>query len=112
MYFKLKLYNNNIFSVLFNKLFSNGSIQMTGCKIIENAIEAIEVVFQELNKVKAIVDPKSLKIVEKPFCNKPENLKLSCINNINIAMIVSKFMFPVKINRDNLFALFQKDKLE
>ena len=94
------------------KLFSNGSIQMTGCKIIENAIEAIEVVFQELNKVKAIVDPKSLKIVEKPFCDKPQNLKLSSINTINVAMIVSKFMFPVKINRENLFRLFQKDKLE
>ena len=94
------------------KLFSNGSIQMTGCKIIENAIEAIEVVFQELHKVKAIVDSKTLKIVEKPFCDKPQNLKLSCINNISVAMIVSKFMFPVKINRENLFKLFQKDKLE
>lgn len=94
------------------KLFSNGSIQMTGCKIIENAIEAIEVVFKELNKTKAIVDPKTLKIIEKPFCDKPENLNLSCIKNISVAMIVSKFMFPVKINRQNLFELFQKDELE
>ena len=94
------------------KLFSNGSIQMTGCKVIENALDALEVVFKELNKVKAIVDPKTLKIVEKPFCNKPENLKLTSIKNINIAMIVSKFMFPIKINRQNLYGLFQKDDLE
>jgi TATA-box binding protein (TBP) (component of TFIID and TFIIIB) len=94
------------------KLFSNGSIQMTGCKIIDNAIEALEVVFNELTKVKAIVDPKTLKIVEKPFCDKPDNLKLSSIKDISIAMIVSKFMFPVKINRPNLYNLFLQSGME
>ena len=94
------------------KLFSNGSIQMTGCKIIENAVDAIEVIFQELNKVKAIIDPNTLKIIEKPFCDRPENLKLSSIKTINIAMIVSKFLFPIKINRQNLYELFQKFGLE
>jgi len=94
------------------KVFSNGSIQMTGCKEILNAIEALEVIFTILNKVKAIVDPKTMKIVEKPFCNNYDNLKLTSIKNINVAMIVSKFMFPIKINRQNLYSLFLKQKLE
>ena len=87
------------------KLFSNGSIQMTGVKIIQNAIDALEIVFNELKKTKAVVHPRTLKIVEKTFCSNIDNLKLSAIKDISVAMIVSKFIYPSKINRQNLFSL-------
>jgi TATA-box binding protein (TBP) (component of TFIID and TFIIIB) len=94
------------------KLFSNGSMQMTGCKYVENAIDAIERIFVELHKIKAIRDMKLMKVVEKPFCDKPEELNLSVIKNISVEMIVSKFTYPTKINRPLLFDLLQKEQIE
>ena len=50
------------------KLFSNGSMQLTGCKVVKNALDTIEKIFEELKKVKAIVNPTTMKVEEKPFC--------------------------------------------
>jgi TATA-box binding protein (TBP) (component of TFIID and TFIIIB) len=94
------------------KIFSNGSMQMTGCKHIDNAIEAIERTFVELRKIKAIVDPKKMCLVEKPFCSKPEELHMSKVLNMEVAMIVSKFIYPININRAKLYELFTKNNLE
>jgi TATA-box binding protein (TBP) (component of TFIID and TFIIIB) len=94
------------------KIFSNGSMQMTGCKHIDNAIEAIERTFVELRKIKAIVDPKKMCLVEKPFCSKPEDLIMSKVIAMEVAMIVSKFTYPININRAKLYELFLKDNLE
>ena len=43
------------------KLFSNGSIQMTGCRSIEGVIEVLSKVFTELKTVKATLDYKASK---------------------------------------------------
>ncbi len=94
------------------KLFSNGSMQMTGCKTIENALDAIERVFVELKKEKAIIDRKLLKVVDKPFCDDLNSLHYGSIKNITVEMIVSKFTYPCKINRPLLFELLQKDQIE
>jgi TATA-box binding protein (TBP) (component of TFIID and TFIIIB) len=87
-------------------------MQMTGCKHIDNAIEAIERTFVELRKIKAIVDPKKMCLVEKPFCSKPEDLIMSKVIAMEVAMIVSKFTYPININRAKLYELFLKDNLE
>ena len=94
------------------KIFSNGSMQMTGCKHINNAIEAIERTFVELKKIKAIIDPKKMCLVEKPFCSKPEDLNMTKVIAMEVAMIVSKFTYPININRAKLYELFLKDNLE
>ena len=94
------------------KLFSNGSMQMTGCKHIDNALEAIERIFVELKKIKAIRDVKQKKVVEKPFCDNPASLSLACIKNISVEMIVSKFTYPTKINRPLLYKLLLANEIE
>jgi len=94
------------------KLFTNGSIQMTGCKVVKNAIDTLDIIFKELSKIKAIVNPHTMKVEEKPFCNDFTKLNLESIKNIYVAMIVSKFIFPIKINRPNLFKLLTKDSYE
>ena len=70
------------------KLFSNGSMQLTGCKVVKNALDTIEKIFGELKKVKAIVNPNTMKIEEKPFCNDHSLLKLesySCFSTTWLA---------------------------
>lgn len=94
------------------KLFSNGSMQLTGCKVASNALDTIEKIFDKLKKVKAIVNPITMKVEDKPFCNDSKLLILEKITNIYVAMIVSKFTFPVKINRTNLHKILIKDDYE
>jgi TATA-box binding protein (TBP) (component of TFIID and TFIIIB) len=94
------------------KIFSNGSMQMTGCKTIDNALDTIEKIFIELKKVKGILDKKTLKIVEKPFCENIDCLNYNSIKNIRVEMIVSKFTYPCKINRPLLFEILQKEQIE
>jgi TATA-box binding protein (TBP) (component of TFIID and TFIIIB) len=94
------------------KLFSNGSMQMTGCKTIDNALDTLEKMFSELRKVKGVLDKNSLKIVDKPFCDNIEFLNYGGIKNIRVEMIVSKFTYPCKINRPLLFELLQIEHIE
>jgi hypothetical protein len=89
------------------KLFSNGSIQMTGCKNIENSFNALNNLFGELKKTKAIYDPKQKKIIEKPFVDNISKLSLEKIDKIKIAMINSNFNIGFKIDRDKLYDLLQ-----
>lgn len=93
------------------KLFSNGAIQMTGCKTITNATEALKKIFPELLKIKAIVvkdNNDKLKIVEKAFLTKPSVLNFSNIKDFKISMINSNF-FMFSIDRVKLYNLLLKD---
>lgn len=94
------------------KLFTNGSIQMTGCKNIDNVIDVIEKIFVELKVVKAIVNLKTLKIEEVPFVNDTEKLKLSDIHKITIGMINSNFDYPNTIDRLKLYNILLNDTIE
>lgn len=94
------------------KLFTNGSIQMTGCKSVENVIDVIEKVFYELKVVKAIINKNTMKFDDKPFINDPNKLHLHLIDNIIIGMINSNFRYPNKIDRLKLFNLLQSESIE
>lgn len=94
------------------KIFSNGAIQMTGCKTIEDGLNALEKIFKEFKKVKAIIDYKNNKIVEKPFIKVPELASLMYIKNIKIAMINSGFKIKFKIDRNQLYNLLLDKKYE
>lgn len=93
------------------KLFSNGAIQMTGCKTIDNATEAMYTIFQELQKIKCVVS-KNLKMVEKPFAKHPERLDVKNVTELSIAMINSGFKLPFKIDRGKLYELLLSMKYE
>lgn len=94
------------------KLFKNGSIQMTGCKSEENVIDVLSKIFLELQTVKAVIDKKTMKVLEKPFINDASKLKLDNVDNITIGMINSNFIYPNKIDRLKLFNLLVKENVE
>ncbi len=89
------------------KLFKNGSIQMTGCKSVDNVTDVLSGIFTELKTIKAIVQKtkETYRIVEKPFVNDTSRLLLDNIKNIMIGMINSNFIYPNKIDRLKLFNL-------
>jgi TATA-box binding protein (TBP) (component of TFIID and TFIIIB) len=110
------------------KLFSNGSIQMTGCKIIDNAIDALFKLFNELQKIKAVIDGKTMTIIDKPFyelmlqenestpplspVQSKKIMNLYNVNKLRIEMIVCKFKYPTLINRNKLFRILKENNYE
>jgi TATA-box binding protein (TBP) (component of TFIID and TFIIIB) len=94
------------------KLFTNGSIQMTGCKSVENVIDVLSKIFIELQTVKAVIDKETMTIVEKPFINDASKLSLEFVQNITIGMINSNFVYPNKIDRLKLFNLLNTEQKE
>lgn len=94
------------------KLFSNGAIQMTGCKTVDNAMETLSKVLPELKKVRAVVDYKNFKVVEKPFASNLDTLELKNVKNVRIAMINSNFKIPFKIDRGKLYNLLLAENYE
>ena len=101
--------SNNIINV---KLFLNGSIQMTGCKSINNIREALEKVFIKLRNIKAIPDYSINKIIEKPFVEDINILSVCNLYDFQICMINSNFQIGFEINRDKLFELLLKDNIK
>lgn len=88
------------------KLFRNGSIQMTGCKTIENIFEVLDIVFEKLRCHKAILKYSTKKIIDKPFVNDLSKLTISNISNMKIQMINSNFSIAFKVDRIKLYQLF------
>lgn len=91
------------------KLFSNGSIQMTGCKNIEHALDTIEQLYNELKIVKAVIDKKQKKIIEKPFVVDANKLSFEYISRFKVVMINSNFNVEFSIDRQKLQNLMKKD---
>jgi len=69
------------------KLFLNGSIQITGCKSIRNAVNALKVLFSEL---------------------KNDLYTLNKIHDLRVVMINSNFNIGFKIDRMRLFNLIKE----
>jgi len=63
------------------KLFINGSIQMTGCKHLDNIKKCLEILFEKLKVTKAVLN-KDLIFEKKTFVNSIENLDLSKVKII------------------------------
>jgi TATA-box binding protein (TBP) (component of TFIID and TFIIIB) len=94
------------------KLFSNGSIQMTGCKGIDDVIDALTKVFSELKIVKGILDYNTGKIIEKPFVVNADKLHINNLYDIKICMINSNFTIGFNVDRDKLFESLVRDNIE
>ena len=90
------------------KLFRNGSVQMSGCKNLNNINIALNKLITRLKEVKYINDKINKKIVEVKFLESEE----ATITRFNIYMINSNYKIPIQINRDKLYNLLQKKKIK
>lgn len=93
------------------KLFSNGSIQMTGRKSALYCTDVLIKITEELRKVKAIYDLMEDKIVDKPFVPDPTMIQLENIYDVKICMINSNFSIGFSINRQNLYNILTRDNI-
>lgn len=85
------------------KLFTNGSIQMTGCKNIKSALWVLDQIFDKLKTVKYVFNKSMTQIIPSPFTNDSNALDIEKIFNFKIAMINSGFNIGFKINREKLY---------
>ena len=81
---------------IYVRVFKNGSISMTGCKITEDGVAAIKILEQFLKKYPSL------------FKNK-EDQKAFKINNFELTMINSNYFIGFKLDRSRTFdILFNK----
>lgn len=86
------------------KLFTNGSIQMTGCKTITSTTQALEILFKKLVAQKTIIDENDEEQIVN-FVSEPKYVKTEHIFDIKISMINSNFNIGYKIKREKLFEI-------
>lgn len=88
------------------KLFRNGSIQMSGCKLVRDINIVLNKLILRLNESIAIMGGQT--ITEIKFIDKP-NIKIS---NFKIDMINSNYQVNMKIDRDRLYTLLKKKNIK
>lgn len=71
------------------KLFINGSIQMTGCKHLDNIRKCLEILFEKLKVTKAILND-DFKFEKKTFIKSIDNLDLSKIKIVKKKIFIDK----------------------
>lgn len=94
------------------KIFSNGSIQITGCRNYDNFEEIIQKLCSELGKKKAIIDPFENKIIDKPFVSDYNLLKRDLIHNFRISMINADYNVGFNIDRNTLYNILEGMKIK
>lgn len=87
------------------KVFKNGSLQMTGCKDMNDFFNVATRLIEILKKGRNIKNKKGKKI-HVEFISDPDSIG---INNINIRMINSNFNIDYKIERKKLAKLLKKN---
>lgn len=89
------------------KLFKNGSIQMSGCKTINNINIALNKLIIRLSEIKG--KKENDKIVEKKFIDNYNDLT---VKDFKINMINSNYKVNINIDRDKLYCLLNKKKVK
>lgn len=87
------------------KIFGNGSMQMTGCKGVDNFINIVKILCAELRKIKGIMSKETYKLELKPFTTVREAVTPYQIQELNIVMIQTNFTVGLMIDRDKLCKL-------
>lgn len=90
------------------KLFTNGSIQLTGCNTIENTIMAIEKTFNALKNIN-VYDSITNNYIKAT--SDPDFLDIKYITDFKIAMINSNFNIDFNIDRMKLYNIMKTDNL-
>lgn len=85
------------------KLFTNGSIQMTGCKDMLRTFWVLDQLFEKLKEVKYVMNKEKTHIVPCPFVGDTTNLNIENIKDFKIDMINSNFVIGFEINREKLY---------
>jgi len=93
------------------KLFINGSIQMTGCKHLDNITKSLEILFDKL-KIRTAILTDKMEFVEKPFVNDIKILDIKNVKKFKIQMINTNFNILFQINRSKLFQLLLDNKID
>jgi TATA-box binding protein (TBP) (component of TFIID and TFIIIB) len=93
------------------KLFINGSIQMTGCKHLDNIRNSLEILFNKLKITKVILD-RNMEYIEKPFVVDSTLLTIKNVNKFYIQMINTNFNIQFHINRSKLFQLLLDNNID
>ncbi len=93
------------------KLFINGSIQMTGCKHLDNIKNSLEILFNKLKITKVILD-RNMEYIEKPFVQDTSLLDIKNVNKFYIQMINTNFNIQFHINRSKLFQLLLNNNID
>ena len=93
--------SNNYINI---KVFQNGSLQMTGCKDMEDFFNVTNKLIKILKKGKTVLLNK--KKIHIDFITDPDKIGIS---NINIRMINSNFRLDYKIDRKKLAKLLKKN---
>lgn len=94
------------------KIFLNGAIQMTGCTTIDNAIDVLLKILPLLKSVKAIINYKENKVVDKMFAKNIDMLKIENMKNFKIVMINSNFVLPFRVDRLKLYNLMLSENID
>ena len=89
------------------KLFKNGSLQMSGCKTVENVNSVLEKVLFRLRQVKGKLEDGIIK--EITFV---EELDKFDIYNFKIDMIYCNYRISIQIDREKLHELLKKKKVK
>jgi len=91
------------------KLFTNGSIQMSGCKTTEGINIVLNKLLNRLKEEKAKINNISKLVEDTPFISKTNNLM---INNFQIYMINANYRVNMQIDRAKLLNLLIKKKVK
>jgi TATA-box binding protein (TBP) (component of TFIID and TFIIIB) len=89
------------------KLFINGSVQMTGCKHLDNIKKSLDILCEKFKICKAVLN-KNLKFEMKPFVDDISKLNISNVSNFKIVMINTNFNILFQINREKLHLLLKE----
>ena len=89
------------------KLFKNGSLQMSGCKNVENINIVLGKILEKLKAVKGKLEDNKIK--EITFI---DELYKIAINNFKIDMIYCNYKIQFEIDREKLYDLLKKKKVK
>jgi TATA-box binding protein (TBP) (component of TFIID and TFIIIB) len=89
------------------KLFKNGSLQMSGCKNIENVNIVLGKILEKLIAIKGKIEDGKIK--EITFVDEPSKVS---INNFKIDMIYCNYRISIQIDREKLYDLLKKKKVK
>ena len=100
------IYSNYSKKNINTKLFKNGSIQMSGCKHIEDIINILNILTDKLSHTRAIIENNI--IIEKPFINTGQEIN---ITNFKISLINTNFKIPFQVEREILYNILINKKI-
>ena len=88
------------------KLFKNGSIQMCGCKDVQDSFIVLDILKVKLSNIKALMIDNT--ITEKPFIEDNQEVN---ITDFKVILINSNFKIPFTIEREVLFNILTEAKV-